>query len=99
MWIVTINIDETEVFRASQILSDLRNTAETLFNPMVTVGFWDKQDGDKHLCPVPMNPETCSYSLSCRREGLSQYRQVMITEYNASLEVIFTHCTLHLFMR
>tara|TARA_B100002003_G_C14046063_1_gene503869 strand:- start:464 stop:763 length:300 start_codon:yes stop_codon:yes gene_type:complete len=99
MWIVTITIDENEVFRASQILSDLRNTAETLFNPLLTMGFWDKQDEGKHLCPAPMNPETCSLHLSCMREGLSAYRQVMIAEYNTSLEVIFAHCKLHLFMR
>ena len=59
---VTINIDCDGSARASEIIADLRNVAETLFFPMKLAGFWDAQ-ADIHLCPDEERGEACFHRL------------------------------------
>ena len=46
---VTVNIETQGGMRASEIIADLRATAETLYYPMTLVGFWDYR-AEMHLC-------------------------------------------------
>lgn len=95
---VAINIDIQGGMRASEIVADLRNVAETLYFPMKMVGFWDYQ-ADMHLCPQEERREVCPHK---RPESDSEYLDYAYTlqrERQANLEVVFPHANVAVYLR
>ena len=60
---IEVSIRTDGAFRATEVIADLRNVAETLFNPMRLVGFWDQQAGGMHLCPQEQLGRECPHNL------------------------------------
>ena len=57
---IVVQVTTDSGFRATEIVADLRNTAETLFFPMHCVGFWDGPTSG-HICPDEQRGQKCSH--------------------------------------
>ena len=96
---VQVNVTPRAVFRATEVIADLRNVAETLFNPLKLVGFWDNQAGGIHLCPQEQTGGECPHNLP---EDDPRYQDYTVTAGNhmrAKLEVYFPHAALLVYLR
>ena len=82
-------------FRATEIVADLRNVAETLFFPMDCVGFWDGPTGG-HICPDEQRGRKCSH-LDVE-QPLEGYRRLVRDRLKGALEVAFPHADVYIFM-
>ena len=94
---VVIRIDTDGGARASEILADLRTSAETLYFPMKLVGFWDRQ-ADIHLCPQEERREVCPHRLPETDPGYVEYTYTLQREHQANLEVAFPHAQITLYL-
>ncbi len=94
---VTIRIDADGDIRASEILADLRTAAETLFFPMRQVGFWDYQ-ADIHLCPQEERRQPCPHNLPAEHPSRTEYASTMQRERRASVQVVFPHANVDIFL-
>ena len=95
---VTVDIHTESGFRATEILADLRNVAEVLFYPMMCVGFWDGPSGG-HICPQLQRGEECSHSNVPGPEPLAAYRLTVEDQLRGSIEVVFPHADVNIFLR
>ena len=96
---VTINIETDGSFRATEVIADLRNAAELLFNPLRLVGFWDAQAGGAHLCPQQQLGRECLHSLSPDDPRRVDYAATAAIEMRAALEISFPHAGVYLYLR
>ena len=96
---VVVNIQSDGAFRATEVVADLRNVAETLFNPFRLVGFWDEQAGGMHLCPQERLGRECLHNLPPDDPRRVDYAAAAATEMRATLEVSFPHAGVYLYMR
>ena len=99
MWTVTVNVEENEVFSASQILADLRVVTETLFYPLRQVGFWDNQADGMHLCPQESRKTECPHKLPHDDPSYVEYSKTAEREMDALLEVVFPHAQVHIYLK
>jgi hypothetical protein len=93
---VKIHIETTE-FKATEIISDLRIVAETLYGPMKMVGFWDRQEG-MHLCPFLERHQECPHKDEKTGDRFISYEKTLQRERQATLAVIFPHASITLYM-
>jgi len=99
MWIINVDIEANEVFRASEILADLRVVSETLFYPMKVVGFWDYHLDGTHLCPQKTLKMTCPHELPKDDQNYIEYSVTATREFGAILKVKFPHAKLELYLK
>jgi len=99
VWTIRVNVEENEVFNASQILADLRMVAETLFHPMRLVGFWDGLANGMHLCPHEGRKMRCPHKLPHDDPSFVEYSRTAEREMDASLEVVFPHAQVHIYLK
>ncbi len=83
--------------RASEIIADLRNVAETLYFPMRLAGFWDYQ-ADMHLCPHEERRQQCPHKLPDSDPGFVKYTDTLQRERRASLEAFFQHANVSIYL-
>ena len=94
---VTVRITARDGFRASEIVADLRNAAETLFHPLRCVGYWDGPSRD-HLCPQAMRQASCPHVLAPEESGYIPYAQTVDEDLQGFLEVAFPHADVSVFL-
>ena len=94
---VTVEVHTDGVFRASEIMADLRNIAEVLFHPMRCVGFWDGPTGG-HICPQLQRGQQCSHGNRPPAEALENYQRTVEDELHGVLEVVFPHADTHIYL-
>ena len=96
---VQINIEVEDGFRATEVIADLRNVAETLFNPLKLVGFWDEQADGMHLCPQEQLGRECLHKLPSNDPRHVDYATTAEDYMRAVLEVSFSHASLLVYMK
>ena len=95
---VVIEIKSDGNGRASEILADLRDAAETIYFPMKLVGFWDNRTG-MHLCPQEDRREECFHKKPVTEPQHADYVETIQRERGGSLEVFFPHAEVVIFLR
>jgi len=93
---VMVALSSQDPFRATEVLADLRNVAETLYHPMRMVGFWDGPSG-QHLCPQQRGGR-CPHQGQPADKALEAYRQLADERLGAILEVQFPHADVRIFL-
>lgn len=96
---VEVKIETQGGFRATEVIADLRNVAEILFNPLRLVGFWDDQAGGLHLCPQEQMGRECLHKLPQRDPRHVDYATTADDQLRAILEVNFPHAGLLVYLR
>ena len=96
---VQINIEAEGGFRATEVIADLRNVAETLFNPLKLVGFWDSQADGMHLCPQEQLGRECLHKLPSEDPRHVDYVTTADDDMRAVLEVSFPHAEVVLYLK
>ena len=96
---VTVSIETAGAFRATEVISDLRNVAELMFNPLRLVGFWDEQAGGMHLCPQEQLGRECLHNLPPDDPRRVDYADTAAGQMRAVLEVGFPHAGVYLYLR
>jgi|TARA_B110000263_G_C15217036_1_gene468034 hypothetical protein len=86
---VTLDINGG-TFRPTEILSDLRIAAETLYSPMKMVGFWDSVQ-EMHLCPQVERRQPCLHNPDDPGEKFLPYVETLAKERQATLALLFKH--------
>ena len=99
MEVVEVVIKSDGAFRATEILADLRNVAETLYFPMKLVGFWDTQAGNAHLCPQERLGKRCPHVLPPSDPAHVPYALAVQRDLGATLEVRFPHARVSVFLK
>lgn len=94
-----INIEAEHGFRATEVIADLRNVAETLFSPLKLVGFWDEQADGMHLCPQEQTGKVCPHKLPLIDSNHVEYSVTADTDMRAVLEVSFPHADLKIYLK
>lgn len=84
-------------YRPTEIISDLRIVAETMFMPMKMVGFWDFEQ-DMHLCPQLERRQPCPHSSEISDPDHITYAQTLQKERQSVLSISFPHAKITLFM-
>ena len=96
---IQINIESDGGFRATEVIADLRNVVETLFNPLKLVGFWDDQADGMHLCPQEQLGRECLHKLPSNDPRHVDYVTTAEDYMRAVLEVSFSHSSLLVYMK
>jgi len=96
---IQINIESEGGFRATEVIADLRNVVETLFNPLKLVGFWDDQADGMHLCPQEQLGRECLHKLPPNDPRHVDYVTTAEDDMRAVLEVSFSHASLLVYMK
>ena len=94
-----INIQAEHGFRATEVIADLRNVAEVLFNPLKLVGFWDNQANGMHLCPQEQIGKECPHKLPLVDSNHVEYSVTADIDMRAILEVSFPHADLKIYLK
>ena len=92
---ITVSIENSQIYRGTEIVADLRNVSETLFHPFQSVGFWDEKSGE-HLCGDLLKRVSCTHSPNSI--GLSKYRKFLEDRHDAILEIVFPHASMSIFL-
>jgi hypothetical protein len=95
---VNITIEPNAPYRATEIVADLRNVAESLYFPMKLVGFRDTR-GDIHLCPAEERRESCPHRTPDGSLDAASYGRSLERERQAILEVAFEHAGVSVYLR
>ena len=93
---VVVSLTTGSGYRASEVIADLRNAAETLYFPMKLVGFWDVRE-DVHLCPQEERRQPCTHETK-GPEAIDSYAAMLQRDRKASLEVVFPHAEVRLYL-
>ena len=94
---VTLDIKGQGTLRATEIISDLRIVAETLYGPMKMVGFWDYQK-DMHLCPHMERRQDCPHTLKKDAPDFVSYISTLERERHCNLAVSFPLAEITLYL-
>lgn len=94
---VDIHVHTGSDFRATEIVADLRNVAETLFFPMKCAGFWDVPTKG-HICPQLQRGHECPHHDGSAHELLDGYRHTVENELRGVLEVAFPHAGVYIYL-
>ena len=92
---IIVSIENSQIYRGTEIVADLRNVSETLFHPFRSVGFWDEKSGE-HLCGDLLKGESCAHDFNLI--GLNEYRMFLENRHDAILEVFFPHAGMAIFL-
>lgn len=95
--IVRINMETDSGVRATEIIADLRAVVETLYYPMQVVGFWD-HGMDMHLCPQEERRQPCPHKLDKDDPSFEDYKYTLQRGRQASLEVVFPHAKVAMYL-
>ena len=95
---VNITIEPNAPYRATEIIADLRNVAESLYFPMKLVGFRDAR-ADIHLCPDEERRKSCPHRTPEGSLDLASYSRSLERERQAILEVAFEHAEVSIYLR
>ena len=93
---VVVSIETDSGYRASEVVADLRNAAETLYFPMKLVGFWDSRAG-LHLCPQEERRQLCPHDTE-GQQAIDAYASALERDRRASLEVVFPHAQIRVYL-
>ena len=93
---VVVSIETDSGYRASEVVADLRNAAETLYFPMKLVGFWDTRAG-LHLCPQEERRQPCTHDTD-GEQAIDAYAAALQRDRKASLEVVFPHAQIRIYL-
>ena len=96
---VQVNIQAEGGFRATEVMADLRNVAETLFYPLKLVGFWDQQAGGMHLCPQEQRGRECLHKLPTEDPRHVDYATTADDDMRAIVEVNFPHAGVVIYLK
>ena len=91
---VIVDIRPEDGLQPTEIVADLRNAAELLFDPMRCVAFWDDRTSN-HQCPQQSSGRPCPHT----EQGLEKYQQLVERNMQAVLEVFFPHAGVHIYLR
>jgi hypothetical protein len=94
---VVLHIETDGDYRASEIVADLRNTAEILFFPLKVVGYWDSPTGD-HLCPPASIGNECPHAQPHDSPKYTPYLKMIEEELNGVLHVEFPHAKVSVYL-
>ena len=94
---VIITIEPNEPYRATEVVADLRNVAESLYFPMKLVGFRDSR-ADIHLCPDEERHISCSHRTPDGSLDVAAYGRSLERQRRASLEVAFEHAGVSVYL-
>ena len=94
---VTVDIRTESDFRSTEVVADLRNTAEILFYPMRCVGFWDIPTGG-HICPQLQAGKECPHRGRPEDDAQEEYRRTVGDDLRGALEVVFPHAGVHIYL-
>ena len=94
---IVVNIETSSDVRPTEIISDLRAVAETLYYPMQMVGFWDYQM-DMHLCPQEERRQKCPHKLPESDPDYVDYVQALQRSRQANVEISFPHAKITLYL-
>ncbi len=94
---IEVAIPRSLSYRATEMVADLRNAAETLFFPMHVVGYWDAPSGD-HLCPQAQRRARCPHALASDDPGHEDYLATVERDLEGVLEVSFPHASVRLYL-
>ena len=95
---VNITIEPNAPYRATEIVADLRNVAESLYFPMKLVGFRDAR-ADTHLCPDEERRNECPHLTPDGHLDLASYGRSLERERQAIIEVAFEHAGVSIYLR
>ncbi len=95
---VNITIEPNAPYRATEVIADLRNVAESLYFPMKLVGFRNAR-ADIHLCPQEERRESCPHRTPDGRLDSASYARALERERKAILEVAFEHAEVSVYLR
>ena len=95
---VNITIEPNAPYRATEIVADLRNVAESLYFPMKLVGFRDTR-ADIHLCPEEERRKPCPHRTADGALDAVSYSRSLERERQAILEVTFSHAGVSVYLR
>ncbi len=84
-------------YRPTEMVSDLRNAAETLYFPMKAVGYWDVRTSD-HRCPQAQLRSQCPHLLPADDPKRIDYAVTVERDLDAVLDVYFPHSQVHVYM-
>ena len=96
---VIVDITTPGGFRATEIMADLRNVAETLYAPLRPVSFWDVTAGDAHLCSYQNQGQECPHLLLADNPQHVSYVNTIESEMNGILEVFFPQAQVYIYLR
>ncbi|MEE9284763.1 MAG: hypothetical protein V3V35_03435 [Dehalococcoidia bacterium] len=94
---IEIAIPRSASYRATEMVSDLRNAIETLFFPMRVVGYWDVPSGD-HLCPQAQRGNRCPHALPPHDPQREDYLATVERDLDGVLEVVYSHARVRLYL-
>jgi len=94
---VVLHIETDGDYRASEIVADLRNTAEILFFPLRVVGYWDGPTGD-HLCPPASIRNECPHVLPEESSNYIPYLKMIEEDLDGVLHVEFPHAEVSVYL-
>ena len=94
---VVLHIETDGDYRASEIVADLRNTAEILFFPLKVVGYWDEPTGD-HLCPPAFIGNECPHIQPRESPKHIPYLKMIEEELDGVLHVEFPHAEVSVYL-
>ncbi len=94
---INLNLSGDGKYRPTEVLSDLRIVAETMYGPMKMVGFWDFEK-DIHLCPHIEKRKECPHKLEESDPNYVAYETTLMRERQATLSIAFPHAKTTLFL-
>lgn len=95
---VTVQVHADGSARASEIVADLRNAAESLFHPMRLVAYWDEQEGGRHTCPQEEQGQSCLHRLSPDDPDYVPFSATVEREMSGEMEVVFPHAGVTIYL-
>lgn len=94
---VDITFSGSRTYRATEIVADLRNIVEAVYQPMRMVGYWDVRSTD-HLCPHSAMRKLCPHTLPKDDPRYVDYLVTVRRDFNAALHVHFPHAQVHFYL-
>ena len=95
---VTVDIKSKGGFRATEIMADLRNVAQTLYAPLRPVSFWDVTAGNAHLCRYENQGQDCPHLLPHDDPNHVVYTNTIEIDMDGILEVYFPHAQVYIYL-
>ncbi len=96
---VTVEIRTEGDFRATEIMADLRNVAQTLYHPLRPISFWDVTADNAHLCPFQNRGQECLHLLPKDDPRYVEYARTVEDQMDGVLEVYFPHAQVYIYLR
>ena len=99
MEFVTVQKQTPGGFRATEIMADLRQVAQTLYHPLRPITFWDIDAENAHLCPQQNQGQQCPHVSPATDPNHVEYVHTVEHQMNGILEVYFPHAQVYIYLR